>query len=307
MAAFAAHEFFHLWNVKRLRPVGLGPFDYIHPPRIRHLWFCEGVTDYYAGLTLRRAGLVSEATYLEELAATIRQLQSSPAARRISAEEASWRVWEEKGSSGYGGLSYYLKGYLIGLCLDLKLRGLTNNRCSLDDVMRDLLARYGLPKPGFLEDGIRDALLRAAGPEMGPFYDKLCRTTQEMPFEECLGYAGLRLIRVAGRHLHIERDPSASLEANALRQDWLRTETFSIHTGVLLTSLAGIAIIRVGRCARGCSCTKISKAGSASHSLCALHYHGGDNRGHRSLYPRGWPPSRGHIGFFHVRDGRAGQ
>lgn len=307
LASLAAHEFFHLWNVKRIRPIVLGPFDYIRPPRTRSLWFCEGVTDYYAELTARRAGLTSEEACLAGLAAAIRELRSNPAARRITAEEASLRVWEEKGSSGYGGLSYYLKGRLIGLCLDLKIRGLTDNRASLDDVMRDLLARYGLPKPGFLEDGIREAVIRAAGPEMGPFYDKLCRTTEEMPFAECLGYAGLRLVQSAGGRLRIERDPGASPSAVALRRDWLRTGFSSVHVWALLTSLAGIAIIRVGRYAHDRHSTKTFRKGTASQGLRASRDDGGDDRGHRSLYPRGRAASRGDAGLLHVRDGRAGQ
>lgn len=303
LATFAAHEFFHLWNVKRIRPAALGPFDYIHPPRTRSLWFCEGVTDYYAALTVRRAGLIGEETYLAGLAVAIRELRSNPAARRIPAEEASLHVWEERGSSGYGGLSYYLKGSLIGLCLDLKIRGLTDNRVSLDDVMRDLLARYGLPKPGFPEEGIREAVIRAAGPEMGPFYDKLCRTAEEMPFAECLRYAGLRLVQTVGGRLRIERDLEAAPSAVALRRDWLRTGSSAMHAQSLLTSLAGIAIIQVGRCAHDRHSIQTFGKGTAAQSLRTSRDDGGGDRGHRSIYPRRWSASCGHPGFVHVCDG----
>src|SRR5439155_18282729 len=134
---------------------------------------------------------------------------------------SSLRVWESGGSEGYGGLSYYHKGELIGLCLDLKIRGLTKNKSSLDVVMRDLMARHGLPKPGYPEDGIRDAVIRSAGPEMGPFYDLLARSTEEMPFTECLAYAGLSLWRDANGFPLIAADAASTPEQIALRTSWL--------------------------------------------------------------------------------------
>lgn len=241
VARVAAHEFFHLWNVKRIRPAALGPFDYVKPPRTRNLWFCEGVTDYVAALSVRRAGLESEAEYLAGLSGQINALQAATARRRVTADESSLRVWEANNSSGYGGLNYYLKGHLIGLCLDLKIRGVTNGRAGLDDLMRDLLARYGLPKPGFPEDGIREAVIRIAGPELGPFYDLLCRSTEEMPFAECLRYAGLRL-RVSGGQAQIEPDPAASPEAQAIRRVWLsgdHTLSRSLRPGLPTITLWG--------------------------------------------------------------------
>lgn len=224
---FVAHEFFHLWNVKRIRPAVLGPFDYINPPKTRMLWFCEGVTDYVALLSLRRAGIWNDQTYLERLGAMIEQLQQTPARKRVTAEEASERVWEERGSQGYGGLSYYLKGHLIGLCIDLKLRALTNGAASMDRLMRDLLRRYGPPKPGYPEDGIRKALIEAGGESMGPFYDRLCRSTDELPFDECLQAVGLRLADPSAEDWRIVPAPNAPPSAARLRRDWLTGSTTS--------------------------------------------------------------------------------
>jgi predicted metalloprotease with PDZ domain len=240
LAAFAAHEFFHLWNVKSIRPVVLGPFDYIHPPRTRNLWFVEGVTSYYGNLTMRRAGLMTDAEYLENLSESIRQLQQTRARVRVTADEAGLRVWESGDSEGYGGLSYYLKGELIGLCLDLNIRERTGNRASLDDVMRDLLARYGLPKPGYPEDGLREAMIRAGGPELGPFYDLLCRSTEEMPFAECLGYAGLRL----DRDYRVTTDPDAPPQARALRENWLTGRRKEAETRIRRQDTMGNKAIR---------------------------------------------------------------
>jgi predicted metalloprotease with PDZ domain len=226
-AGFFAHEFFHLWNVKRIRPEVLGPFDYIQPPRTRNLWFSEGVTDYYGTMSVFRAGIGRRAQASPEeslyrgFASEIASLQGNPNRRRTTADEASLKVWEANNSSGFGGISYYDKGKLIGLCLDLRLRAITNGRAGLDEVMRDMLARYGPPKPGFPEDGIRDAVIRAGGEPMGPFYDRLCRSTEEMPFAECLAGVGLRLSGGGGSPYVITKDPNGDSRANAIRNGWL--------------------------------------------------------------------------------------
>lgn len=217
-----AHEFFHLWNVKRIRPAVLGPFDYITPPRTKNLWFAEGVTSYYGDLSVCRAGLTNESEYLGGMAEKIQALQANPARLRVTAEQSSEKVWNGGFSQGYGGLSYYLKGELIGLCLDLKIRALTQNAKSLDDVMHILLARYGLPKPGYPEDGLRQATIETGGAEMGAFYDRLCRTTEEMPFDECLRFMGLRVQGSPAGRMTIEADPQATPETLARRKTWLK-------------------------------------------------------------------------------------
>jgi predicted metalloprotease with PDZ domain len=221
LAGMAAHEFYHLWNVKRIRPEVLGPFDYVHPPQTHNLWFSEGVTSYYGNLSVKRAGLSNELNYYRQIAGAIGELFSNPDRKKVTADESSYRVWEANNSEGYGGLSYYLKGELMGLCLDLKLRHVTNNRSSLDVVMRNMLARYGLPKPGFPEDGIRDAVIRAGGAEMAPFYDKVARSTEELPFDECLGYAGLKLVNNDYGRYSVEVNTKASPQAQELRRAWL--------------------------------------------------------------------------------------
>ena len=218
---FVAHEFFHAWNVKRIRPAAFGPFDYIHPPKTHLLWFFEGVTDYVAILSLRRAGIIDDRDYLAHLSELIEELQQTPARKRIAVEEASYRVWDARGSSGYGGLSYYLKGHMIGLCLDLKLRALTAGAASMDRLMRDLLRRYGPPRQGCPENGIRDALVQAGGEEMGRLYDRMCRSTEELPFAECLAGVGLRLANPDADDWRIEPDPAAQPAAVRLREQWL--------------------------------------------------------------------------------------
>ena len=218
---FVAHEFFHLWNVKRIRPAVLGPFDYVHPPKTRNLWFAEGVTEYYARVAVRRAGLVTAAQFLRHWQRAIARLQANPARKRVSAEVASLRVWESGDSEGYGGLSYYDKGELIGLCLDLKIRHVTKNSKSLDDVMRLLFKRHNPPKPGYAEDEIRATVSEVAGEDLSAFYDLLTRSVAEMPFAECLGYAGL--------DLDLRPRPNESTAEADLREKW-SAETLTAAT-----------------------------------------------------------------------------
>lgn len=223
-AAFFAHEFFHQWNIKRIRPRVLGPFDYIHPPHTHNLWFAEGVTDYYAWVAIRRAGLRTPAQFYSHWRQSISRMQRNPARLTISADQASWQVWEAGSSDGAGGLSYYEKGALIGLCLDLKIRHVTKNQRSLDDVMRLLLAKTAPPHPGYDEDDLRTAIntviketknketKEGTDQDLTPFYNLLARSTQEMPYAECLAYAGL--------DASLLPKADATPEQIALRKEW---------------------------------------------------------------------------------------
>ena len=211
-APFAAHEFFHQWNIKRIRPRVLGPFDYEQPPRTHNLWFAEGVTDYYAYVAVRRAGLATEDRFLAHWKRAIATMQRNPARLQVTADESSWKVWEGGDSQGFGGLSYYEKGALIGLCLDLKIRHVTNNRRSLDDVMKSLYRQCAPPNPGYGEDDIRDTVNKIAGQDLTEFYNLLARSTREMPFAECLAYAGL--------DAECKPLPTATPEQLALRSAW---------------------------------------------------------------------------------------
>ena len=217
-ARFLAHEYFHLWNVKRIRPAAMRPMDFGKTPVTRNLWFCEGVTEYVAGLLTLRAGLVSEEQYFSSIAALAVAHASMRGRGRITAEEASLRVWTDGRSSGYGGVSIYTTGEMIGLCLDLELLHQTNGQAGFREVFRDLMLRHGPQQPGYDEDGIRKAVIRTGGAEMGPFYDRLVRTTAEPPLEQCLGYVGLRLDRDGQAVLP---DPHAADAARRLREIWL--------------------------------------------------------------------------------------
>lgn len=211
----AAHEFFHVWNVKRLRPVDLGPWDFTKPLVTRELWIAEGLTNYYGQLMLRRAGLWTERKLLDALAQTITQVENSPGNRLMSAEEASVlapfldRAGHEQRTNLFNtAISYYPKGEVIGLVLDLLIRGETNGRASLDDVLRRMYdefyvrspkATYYLKGRGYtVEDFIR-VTSEVAGKNMNEFFKSYVRAPQTLPYDEAFAHVGLRLVRRAAR------------------------------------------------------------------------------------------------------------
>jgi len=197
-ASITSHEYFHLWNVKRIRPAELGPFDYTGIVRTRALWLCEGVTSYYGDRALLRSGLWSEDVYFAHLADEISTLQNNPDRRVTSVEEASRVVWDRK---DWPRLDYYNKGELLGLLVDLRIRRATAGRRSLDDAMRLLYDRYvvgpsrggkGPIGVGYPDNGIERALEEVSGQSWKEFYDRYIRGVDELPYEQILGEAGLR-------------------------------------------------------------------------------------------------------------------
>jgi len=191
-----AHEFFHLWNVKRIRSRALGPFDYTQLPKTGALWFLEGTTDYYAHLLLYRNGWNSQQTMFADILDNLRRQRSRPARLEVSPHEASMRVGEAAGgrgnSDGYR-VSYYDTGFLVGLCLDIEMLSLTGGKRSLDDVTLALWNLTKDDKPGFQEDEIRKRYARFGGPEAGEFYDQVVMRPGELPVEAQLQKVGLEL------------------------------------------------------------------------------------------------------------------
>ena len=185
----SAHEFFHAWNVKRIRPVELGPFDYEHEARTVNLWWCEGVTDYYAELILARAGLNTPADFARHLGTSIENYQGNPAHRTISPERASWIVWDPPTASQGQTISYYLQGELLGFLLDLAIRDSTDNAKSLDDVMRYLLAHDSGTR-GFTRDDLVAAVRSATGKDFEEFWRQYVSGTTEIPWNDFLKAAG---------------------------------------------------------------------------------------------------------------------
>jgi predicted metalloprotease with PDZ domain len=189
--ALTAHEFVHAWNVKRIRPEALGPFDYTKEVRVKDLWLAEGVTEYYAPRLLVEAGLRGKTFWLEYLTGNINELQSNPARKRVTLEEASLKAWEGR-SEGFGGLSYYNKGMLVGMLLDIEMRHRTANRVGLDDLLKALLRETERTGRGFPEGAIERTAGALTGTDFAPFFQRALRTTEELPFAETLRHAGLR-------------------------------------------------------------------------------------------------------------------
>jgi predicted metalloprotease with PDZ domain len=196
----AAHEFFHLWNVKRIRPAILGPFDYTREQNTRNLYVSEGMTSYWAAIGLRRSGLWSKQEYFDDLAKEIKQLQTSPGRKLMSVEQASWDTWNRSDAADNNSIDYYNKGELLGVLLDLEIRYRTKNQKSLLDVFLYLLKNNGLPKPGFEEKrGFRDAvelITRQAAPDnadFGDFFARYVSGVDEVPWNQVLNHAGMEL------------------------------------------------------------------------------------------------------------------
>lgn len=209
----ASHEFFHVWNVKRLRPAGLGPWDFTRPVVTRGLWIAEGFTNYYGKLFLRRAGLMTDAQLFRSYANAVNTIEGSPGGRLMSAEEASLSApFLDRGSSeqrtnlGNTSVSYYPKGETLGLALDLLIRGRTGGRKSLDDVMRRAYEEFYLKSPsdsyylkgrGYTLEEFERLASAETGVDLADFFAQHVRRPVMPPYEEALGYVGLRLARVA--------------------------------------------------------------------------------------------------------------
>ncbi len=199
--SLTSHELFHVWNVKRLRPAPLGPFDYRSENYTRLLWFAEGVTCYYDKLLLVRAGLMRHERYLEKLADEILSLQSQPGRHLQSLEESSFDAWVKyyrpDENSANTSISYYLKGTLVCLALDMEIRRRTGGSCSLDGVLRDLYGRYPMNGPGIPENGgVLAVVEELAGAQDGFFRDFFARYiagTAEIDYTSALATVGLEL------------------------------------------------------------------------------------------------------------------
>jgi predicted metalloprotease with PDZ domain len=190
-----AHEFFHLWNVKRLRPAALTPYDYTREQYTRLLWWFEGVTSYYDGLALVRAGITEPRRYLRTLGQALTALARTPGAAKTSAEEASFLAWVKlyrpDENTVNSSVSYYLKGELVALALDLALRRAGS---SLDVLLRTLVAHHA--ERGLPEDGVEEAAAAILGEGAArSFFDRFVRGVE--PLELGLEQVGLRIQRRA--------------------------------------------------------------------------------------------------------------
>jgi predicted metalloprotease with PDZ domain len=215
---FLAHEFFHLYNVKAIRPIALGPFDYDRENYTDLLWLSEGVTVYYEDLVLNRAGFLPRDACLERFREHVLGYEARPGHRLQSARQASRDVWlyflRPDGDTANTTISYYDKGAALGLLLDLKVRHETRNERSLDDVMRTLYdVYYKQKRRGFTDAELRQVCETVAGASLAEIFDVYASTTADVDYSRYLAYAGLQ-IQLAPRAL-----AGASLGAATREQD----------------------------------------------------------------------------------------
>ena len=198
-----AHEFFHVWNVKRIRPDVLGPFDYTRENYTRLLWVAEGVTNYYESLLVRRAGLLTDRQYLDLMAREIQTLQQTPGRLEQSLEEASFDAWVKHyrpdENTINSAVSYYDKGALVSLMLDLEIRRRSAGARSLDDVMRALYEDFAKKGRNFTSEDFQRAAERAAGGGLEDFFRRNVRGRGELDYDAALAAAGLRLDTASDR------------------------------------------------------------------------------------------------------------
>jgi predicted metalloprotease with PDZ domain len=234
-----AHEFFHLWNGKRIRPGVLGPFDYTRETYTRDLWVVEGITTYYTDLLLLRAGLITSERYLEKLAEAVSRYLATPGRHEQSLADSSFETWirfyRPDASTPNAQVSYYQKGALVALLLDMEIRDATGGARSLDDVMRGLWERYGEPDVGFAEGAVEALAAEVAGRDLRPFFDAYLRGTAELDLDGALARAGLRLARG-------DRRPTQSAAAPPPLRAAVPSD-LEVRTGLRLKAEGGTSLV----------------------------------------------------------------
>jgi predicted metalloprotease with PDZ domain len=231
----ASHEYFHVWNVKRVRPAALGPFDYTREQYQPSLWVAEGWTQYYGFVTLRRAGIEDDHGFYRRMADLIQANLTAPGRKEVSARMASFHApfWDGAPQGQPTNVrntffSYYTKGAGVAAYLDLFIRNRTNNARSLNDAFNNLKtatwdapkASYYLQGRGYTEEDVERAVSTAAGTNIREWFERHVAGTEDMNFDEALGWAGLRLVRDSTQW-RIQEIDDASLEQVRVRLGWI--------------------------------------------------------------------------------------
>lgn len=251
-----AHEFFHLWNVKRIRPAEMWPYDYSRPNETASLWVSEGITRYYADLTMYRAGFWPDTVFLEQLAQIIGSLEGNSAGRYFSASDASLSTWLDYGAGRAGGISYYFQGQVLGALLDLSILHDTRGKRGLDDVMRSLYRDFYRRNKGFTPSDLVPTVSEVAGKSYEDFFRRYVTGVDVPDYDRVLGFAGVRLSRrqrlvgfLGARH---------SVVAGGVRLDDVRpggpAHLAGLRTGDVIVAADGVPAERV-RLPYGCCIT----------------------------------------------------
>ncbi|HEX7938909.1 MAG TPA: hypothetical protein VF483_07925 [Gemmatimonadaceae bacterium] len=231
----AAHEYFHVWNVKRVRPQALGPFDYTREVYQPSLWVAEGWTQYYGLVALHRSGLEDTDAFYRRMAGVIQENLTAPGRKETSARMSSFNApfWDGAADAQPSNLAntyidYYTKGAGLALYLDLMIRNATSNAKSLNDAFANLKkatwdapkASYYLQGRGYTENDVEKAVSAAAGTNLSPWFDRFVGGTDDLDFDEALGWAGLRLVRDS-ETWRIEEDSTAFPSQVKVRLGWV--------------------------------------------------------------------------------------
>ncbi|WP_299453623.1 M61 family metallopeptidase [uncultured Microscilla sp.] len=230
-----AHEYFHLWNVKRIRPIELGPFDYEQENYTRSLWVAEGFTVYYENIILRKAGLVKNNKLRKATADRITLVENLPGNKVQSVTDSSWDAWikayRPNENSPNTTISYYSKGALVALVLDLFIIHHTKAAQSLDDVMRHLYEEiYKKEQRGFSESEIKEVLELVAGKDLTALFEKYIYGTESINYAQYLNYAGMEL------HSEVKETPylgvSTVKNGKTLKITAIRKDSPAYHQGL---------------------------------------------------------------------------
>jgi predicted metalloprotease with PDZ domain len=203
--SLAAHEHFHLWNVKRLRPIVLGPFDYDNENYTTNLWIAEGFTAYYQDIIVRRTQLYTHENYLNVLVDDINQLENIPGAKVQTLSQSSYDAWikayRPNENSVNTGISYYTKGAIVALMLDLEIINNSKGKSSLDDVMKYMYNEYyQTKKRGYTDAEFKQGLEKFAGKNLDDFYNKYINGLAQVPYDKYLAYAGYKTTNTLSNH-----------------------------------------------------------------------------------------------------------
>lgn len=259
-----AHEFFHVWNVKRLRPLELGPWDFTRPLNTKAMWIAEGFTNYYGHLMRRRAGIWDDTVFLRRESETITNLENAPGTKLMSAEASSLAApflddapHAQETNLSNTSISYYPKGELIGLVLDLLIRGRSNGKASLDDVMKRMYQDFYLNSPnatyylrgrGYTTDDFERVAAEVSGINLHEFFARHTRDVETLPYGEAFGFVGLALSRDVARQpfnggIRFDRDEQTSLLIASVNQN-SPAEEAGLQAGDEITALGKKSISR---------------------------------------------------------------
>jgi predicted metalloprotease with PDZ domain len=246
LANVAAHEFFHLWNVKRIRPATLFPVDDTKEQYTRALWFAEGVTNTYASYTLVRTGIWTKDRFYEDLGEQISELESRPANKWQSAEQSSLDAWLE----GYplynrpqNSVSYYAKGQVLGVLLDILIRDHTENERSLDDVLRSMSEEFAKQGRSYRDSlDVRLTAEKIAGASFEEFFQKYVAAAEPLPYQRVFALAALELRTEERRRpslgFYAVRDQAGSLVVRGIDPGG-SAEQAGLHSDDVITSWNG--------------------------------------------------------------------